>query len=156
MIAFLKDEIKTYWPESDRSVHFADAPPTVILVAGINGCGKTTSVAKLAYRFKQDGKKVVLAAADTFLVWDDNLSVNNKVALSAIEAVLNHDSLAGYVGDEHVALGCDWDGFIVTPHDMRTVSDLPVLVQHMLDRGFSPERIGRILSGNALRVLATR
>ena len=39
---------------------------TVILVAGINGSGKTTSVAKLAYEFKDQGKKVVLAAADTF------------------------------------------------------------------------------------------
>ena len=65
-IEFLKEEIKTYWPESDRSVHFAGEGPTVILVAGINGCGKTTSVAKLAYRFKSEGKKVCLAAADTF------------------------------------------------------------------------------------------
>jgi fused signal recognition particle receptor len=65
-IEFLKEEIKTYWPESDRSVHMAPEGPTVILVAGINGCGKTTSVAKLAYRFKSEGKKVCLAAADTF------------------------------------------------------------------------------------------
>ena len=65
-IEFLKDEIKKYWPESDRSVHLAPEGPTVILVAGINGCGKTTSVAKLAYRFKKEGKKVCLAAADTF------------------------------------------------------------------------------------------
>ena len=65
-IDFLKEEIKKYWPESDRSVHFATEGPTVILVAGINGCGKTTSVAKLAYRFKSEGKKVCLAAADTF------------------------------------------------------------------------------------------
>ena len=63
---FLKDELKKYWPESDRSVHFAETPPTVILVAGINGSGKTTSVAKLAWRFQSEGKKVCLAAADTF------------------------------------------------------------------------------------------
>ncbi|HUU58015.1 MAG TPA: signal recognition particle-docking protein FtsY [Phycisphaerae bacterium] len=66
VLGFLKQELKTYWPESDRSVHFADAPPTVILVAGVNGTGKTTSVAKLAWRFRQDGRKVLLAAADTF------------------------------------------------------------------------------------------
>jgi fused signal recognition particle receptor len=40
--------------------------PTVILIVGVNGSGKTTSVAKLAKRFKEDGRKVVLAAADTF------------------------------------------------------------------------------------------
>ena len=65
-IDFLKNELKTYWPDSDRSVHFAQSGPTVILVAGINGCGKTTSVAKLAWRLQEDGKKVMLAAADTF------------------------------------------------------------------------------------------
>ncbi len=66
VIAFLKDELKRYWPASDRAVCFAPEPPTVILVAGVNGSGKTTSIAKLAYMFKQDGKKVCLAAADTF------------------------------------------------------------------------------------------
>ena len=66
VVEMLKEELKKYWPQSDRGIHFADSPPTVILVAGINGCGKTTSVAKLAYRFKQEGKKVCLAAGDTF------------------------------------------------------------------------------------------
>jgi membrane dipeptidase len=58
-------------------------------------------------------------------------------------------------GDEYVALGNDFDGFILTPHDMRTVDRLPVLVQRMLDRGFGTERIGRILGGNALRVMGS-
>ena len=84
VLAFLKKEIKKYWPESDRSIHFCDKPPTVIIVAGINGAGKTTSIAKLAYLFKQQGKKVCLAAADTFraaaveqlTVWADRLDVD--------------------------------------------------------------------------------
>jgi fused signal recognition particle receptor len=41
-------------------------PPKVILVVGVNGSGKTTSIAKFAYRLKNDGKSVLLAAADTF------------------------------------------------------------------------------------------
>jgi fused signal recognition particle receptor len=40
--------------------------PHVILVVGVNGVGKTTSIGKLAWRFKQAGKQVVLGAADTF------------------------------------------------------------------------------------------
>jgi fused signal recognition particle receptor len=44
----------------------AITPPEVILVVGVNGSGKTTSIAKLAYRLKKDGKSVLLAAADTF------------------------------------------------------------------------------------------
>ena len=43
-----------------------DTTPSVILVIGVNGVGKTTSIAKLARNLKEDGKKVVLAAADTF------------------------------------------------------------------------------------------
>jgi fused signal recognition particle receptor len=41
-------------------------PPEVMLVVGVNGSGKTTSIAKLAYKLKQEGKKVLIAAADTF------------------------------------------------------------------------------------------
>jgi membrane dipeptidase len=57
-------------------------------------------------------------------------------------------------GDEHLALGNDWDGFILTPPDMRTVDRLPALVERMLDRGFTPGRVRRILGENALRVLS--
>jgi fused signal recognition particle receptor len=48
------------------SASVLDHHPEVILVVGVNGSGKTTSIAKLAYRFKKDGKFVLLAAADTF------------------------------------------------------------------------------------------
>ncbi|MGA2265146.1 MAG: signal recognition particle-docking protein FtsY [Phycisphaerae bacterium] len=66
VLPFLKEELKKCWPPADLSVRFAPQGPTVILVAGVNGSGKTTSVAKLAWQFQQDGKKVCLAAADTF------------------------------------------------------------------------------------------
>ena len=47
-------------------IPFEDGKMTVILVIGVNGVGKTTSIAKIANLLKNDGKKVVLAAADTF------------------------------------------------------------------------------------------
>ena len=43
-----------------------DTKPSIILVVGVNGVGKTTSIGKIANRLKQDGKKIVIAAADTF------------------------------------------------------------------------------------------
>ncbi|MCK4292055.1 MAG: signal recognition particle-docking protein FtsY [Planctomycetes bacterium] len=66
IIPFLKEHMKSYWPDRDREVHLAEAGPTVILVAGVNGTGKTTSIAKLAHIFNQNGKKVIVAACDTF------------------------------------------------------------------------------------------
>jgi fused signal recognition particle receptor len=44
----------------------ASTPPTVFLVLGVNGVGKTTTIAKMAYKFTSEGKKVLLAAGDTF------------------------------------------------------------------------------------------
>ena len=49
----------------DESIHFQD-DLTVMLFVGVNGVGKTTSIGKLAHRYKQAGKKVILVAADTF------------------------------------------------------------------------------------------
>jgi fused signal recognition particle receptor len=63
---YLKQHIVAMWPESDRRLHFAASGPTVIVVTGINGSGKTTSIAKLAWYLTQQGKKVILAACDTF------------------------------------------------------------------------------------------
>jgi fused signal recognition particle receptor len=64
-------------------LHFAASGPTVIMVAGVNGSGKTTSIAKLARKLQQDGKKVMVAACDTFraaaveqlTIWSQRLGV---------------------------------------------------------------------------------
>ncbi|MBK6308130.1 MAG: signal recognition particle-docking protein FtsY [Gemmatimonadetes bacterium] len=51
---------------SDPALRLAPTGPTVILVIGVNGAGKTTFIGKLASRFRQDGKRVIVAAGDTF------------------------------------------------------------------------------------------
>ncbi len=61
----LREEIKQIFDELDNSLHL-ETTPSVILVVGVNGVGKTTSIGKMANRLKKDGKKVVIAAADTF------------------------------------------------------------------------------------------
>jgi len=63
----IREQLLQNWPTADREIHFAPSGPTVILVAGINGAGKTTSIAKLAWILKnQLNKKVIVAASDTF------------------------------------------------------------------------------------------
>lgn len=53
--------------EEDNALHFSsDKTPTVFLFVGVNGAGKTTTIGKLAHRFQSQGKKVLLAAGDTF------------------------------------------------------------------------------------------
>jgi len=66
IIPFLKEHIKSYWPHRDRQLNHAQNGPTVILVAGVNGSGKTTSIAKLAYILSKNENKVIVAACDTF------------------------------------------------------------------------------------------
>ncbi|MGE3163431.1 MAG: signal recognition particle-docking protein FtsY [Planctomycetota bacterium] len=65
VVPFLKQSL-TRRLSQDTTIRWATNGPTVIVVAGVNGTGKTTSIAKLTHRFKQEGRKVILAAADTF------------------------------------------------------------------------------------------
>jgi len=106
VIPFLKEHMKGYWPHRDRQLHVAESGPTVILVAGVNGTGKTTSIAKLAYILNKSGKKVIVAACDTFRaaaveqlsIWADRIGVQivkhqsgsdpAAVAFDACEAAL--------------------------------------------------------------------
>ena len=61
-----KVKLKAMLAQPAEPIRYAASGPTVIMVAGVNGAGKTTSIAKLACLFKSEGKKVVLGAADTF------------------------------------------------------------------------------------------
>ena len=84
IIPFLKEHMKGYWPAQDRQMRFAETGATVILVAGVNGTGKTTSIAKLAYTLNKTGKKVMVAACDTFraaateqlTIWAERIGVS--------------------------------------------------------------------------------
>ena len=75
-----------------------------------------------------------------------------KVRAEAIVRHLEHSIAVG--GEDVAALGSDWDGMIVTPRDMPTCLELPVLVDRMLAQGWREDRIRRVLGQNALRVIA--
>jgi membrane dipeptidase len=70
----------------------------------------------------------------------------------SIVAHLQH--IVDTVGDDHAALGSDWDGAIFTPRDMPTCLELPRLVELMLARRWPGDRIRKILGGNFVRALA--
>jgi fused signal recognition particle receptor len=66
LLASVKVKLKELLAQPAEPIRFAPEGPTVIMVAGVNGAGKTTSIAKLAHLFMSQGKTVVLGAADTF------------------------------------------------------------------------------------------
>ena len=70
------------------------------------------------------------------------------------EAIVAHlEHIVDVVGEDHAALGSDWDGAIITPRDMATCLELPLLCEQMLARGWSHPRIAKVLGGNFLRAL---
>jgi membrane dipeptidase len=72
----------------------------------------------------------------------------------SVECVARHIAHAvRVVGAEHVSLGSDWDGMIVTPRDMRTCVELPRLVQALLNAGLTDSQIQMVLGGSFLRLL---
>jgi len=76
-IIYVDDNILT------NKIHYTEEGPTVLLFVGVNGVGKTTTIGKIAYKMKCDGKKVLMVAGDTFRAgateqlneWGDNLDI---------------------------------------------------------------------------------
>jgi len=67
LVTFVKNELKTLLLDTrPGTLAVSSKKPTVYLIAGVNGSGKTTSIAKLAQRLKDEGNSIVLAACDTF------------------------------------------------------------------------------------------
>jgi fused signal recognition particle receptor len=66
VLASVQDSLREIMAQDQQPITFAPSGPTVVLVVGVNGSGKTTSIAKLAHLFRQQGKRVVLGAGDTF------------------------------------------------------------------------------------------
>jgi fused signal recognition particle receptor len=84
--SILKDEVSKLLTENnklDDDASLSSKKPYVIMVVGVNGVGKTTTIGKLSYQFKQAGKSVVLGAADTFraaavdqlTIWSERVGV---------------------------------------------------------------------------------
>jgi fused signal recognition particle receptor len=103
VLTSVKDEIRQILQQPQQPITLATSGPTVILVVGVNGSGKTTSIAKLAHLFRSQGKKVVLGAGDTFraaaveqlTIWADRLGVEIvKGAQGSDPAAVAHRAVA--------------------------------------------------------------
>ncbi len=102
--AVIREETRALIPRREAAtINISRAKPFVVLVVGVNGTGKTTTIAKLAQRWKNEGKSVVLGAADTFRaaaieqlqMWADRIGVPLvKHKANSDPAAVAHDSVA--------------------------------------------------------------
>ncbi|MFH1109236.1 MAG: signal recognition particle-docking protein FtsY [Planctomycetota bacterium] len=139
---YLRRHVSSLWPEADRSIRFAESGPTVILVTGINGSGKTTSVAKLGYYFTQAGKRVILGACDTFraaaveqlTIWSQRVGVQIvKHDQGADPGAVAYDACEAAVARNADVLLIDTAGRLHTQdHLMRELGKIQKVVQRRI------------------------
>lgn len=80
--------------------------------------------------------------------------LENPIVPGNIHHVIDHiDHIVQVAGIDHVGIGSDFDGVSMLPEQLPDVASYPLITQALLDRGYSPEDIHKILSGNILRVL---
>jgi fused signal recognition particle receptor len=125
----IRDQLLQGWPPAeDRELKFAASGPTVILVAGINGAGKTTSIAKLAWLLKnQMNKKVMVCASDTFraaavdqlTIWSQRIGVEIvKHKMGADPAAVAYDACEAAKSRGYDALIVDTAGRLHTQENL--------------------------------------
>ncbi len=127
VIKVARQEIAEILPTKAKPIQPLSGKPNVILIVGVNGTGKTTSVAKLAHTLKQDRHTVLLAAADTFRaaaieqlgVWADRLGVEMvKGQYGADPAALCYDAYQKAANDKIDFLLCDTAGRLHTKSNL--------------------------------------
>ncbi len=140
--AQIKDEIKRIVADmvaGDEKLHLS-SKPSVILVIGVNGVGKTTTIGKLAANLKSDGKKVILGAADTFRaaaidqlqIWADRAGVDLvKHAEGADPAAVVYDSIVAAKARSCDVVICDTAGRL---HNKKNLMDELAKISRVIER----------------------
>ncbi|NLB20744.1 MAG: signal recognition particle-docking protein FtsY [Clostridium sp.] len=135
----------------DDEKNFIVERPTIILVIGVNGVGKTTSIGKLAYKYKNEGKKVILAAADTFRaaaidqldVWAKRADVQLvRHQEGSDPAAVVYDALEAFKAREGDVLLVDTAGRL---HNKKNLMNELEKIRRVIDREFSAANIYSLL-----------
>ena len=126
--------------DGDNDLHI-DTQPSVILVIGVNGVGKTTTIGKIASRLKKEGKSVILGAADTFRaaaieqleVWADRAGVPIvKHSEGADPAAVVFDTIAAAKARHADVVICDTAGRL---HNKKHLMDELSKISRIIDKG---------------------
>lgn len=134
----------------------ADKKPYVMMVVGVNGVGKTTTIGKLAYQFKKQGKKVVLGAADTFRaaaidqlqIWADRVDVPIvKQSMGSDPASVAFDTLKSAVSQDADVVIIDTAGRLHNKVNlMNELSKVKRVMQKVV--GDAPHDVMLVLDGS--------
>ena len=159
--ALLKDEIASLLSENNtgESVDFSTIPvskPYVILVVGVNGVGKTTTIGKLAYQFKKAGLKVCLGAADTFraaavdqlVIWSQRVGVDIiKQQMGADPASVAYDTVRSALANQYDVVLIDTAGRLHNKINlMNELSKIKKVMQKVITE--APHEVLLVLDGS--------
>ncbi len=106
----------------------------------------------------EEFKKAHAHADGSPVTYDEYAPLEKKWAAQfprpPLKSLIDHiDHVAKVAGIDHVGLGSDFDGVTSLPEGIDSVADLPKITQALLDRGYTPEQVHKILGGNFLRVM---
>jgi fused signal recognition particle receptor len=157
----LRDEIAKLLEENNTgdSVDFnniATKKPYVIMVVGVNGVGKTTTIGKLAFQFKKAGKKVILGAADTFraaaveqlVVWSQRAGVDIvKQNMGADPAAVAFDTISSAIANDADVVIIDTAGRL---HNKVNLMSELTKIKRVMQKGIpdAPHEVLLVLDGS--------
>lgn len=143
VLQFVKEQLKSLLSAEQTGLRWSQTGPTVLMIAGVNGSGKTTSIAKLARRCQEDGKKVIVAACDTFraaaveqlTIWSERLGCDIvKSQQGSDPASVAHDACEKAKARQFDALIVDTAGRLHTQaHLMRELEKIRRVVSKQIE-----------------------
>ena len=125
----------------DSKIHYVDNGPTVILFVGVNGVGKTTTIGKLAHKLKNEGKKVMLVAGDTFRAgaieqieeWGNRVGVDVVSSTSKDPSSVMYDGLEKAKAEDYDVVLIDTAGRLQNKdHLMRELEKVNRVIQKII------------------------
>lgn len=140
----LKDELKVLLARAEEGLHLREDGLTVMLMMGVNGSGKTTTIAKIGQKFISEGKDVVFAASDTFRaaaieqleLWAKRVGATPiSHEIGADPSAVAYDALEYSVNNEADLLLIDTAGRLQTKHNlMEELKKINRVIAKKLDR----------------------